>query len=131
MNVATKEQNVSTIPKPSTQKEMVDQLWFAIIGSNGDGLATKIKDTHNEVKDLKAIIPSLMTCEEYAAREAEKEAKAKELAKVHERRKLRPFDKWMLILTAGTMLFIGIESISSVFATKHELPAISQQEPKK
>ena len=125
----TKENALSNIPKPSTQKEMVDQLWFAIIGSNGEGLATKIKDTHQKVKDLEALIPSLMTCEEYAAREAEKEAKAKELAKAHERRKLRPFDKWMLILTAGTMLAIGVQAVTNVLQAKHELTPT--QEPKK
>lgn len=29
---------MSSTEKPKTQKEMIDQLWFAIIGSNGEGL---------------------------------------------------------------------------------------------
>ncbi len=29
--------------KPSTQKEMIYQLWYCIVGTNGDGLVDHIK----------------------------------------------------------------------------------------
>lgn len=118
--IAKKENTVSLIPKPPTQKEMVDQLWFAIIGSNGDGLATQIKDTHSRVKKLENIIPDLMTCDEYDKREAEKKKEENKERQSKERRKLRPFDRWMLILTAGTMLFIGIQSVTGIWQVKHD-----------
>ena len=28
--------------KPQTQKEMIDQLWYAVIGTNGDGLVGRM-----------------------------------------------------------------------------------------
>lgn len=36
------EGSVSTIEKPSTQKEMTEQLWYAVIGSNGEGLSSRV-----------------------------------------------------------------------------------------
>ena len=29
--------------KPSTQKEMIYQMWYAILGTNGDGLIEQVK----------------------------------------------------------------------------------------
>ena len=44
---------MGTVPRPSTQKEMVEQLWFAVIGSNGDGLASITKQTRIDVAELR------------------------------------------------------------------------------
>ena len=40
---------MSFIPKPATTDEMVNQLWYAIIGSNGDGMAAKVKAIDNRL----------------------------------------------------------------------------------
>ena len=40
------------IERPDTIEEMVHQLWFAIIGSNGDGLATEIRNTRKLVEKM-------------------------------------------------------------------------------
>lgn len=112
---------MSTIPRPGTQKEMLDQLWFAVVGSNGDGIASKVRDTHERVKAIESKLPGMVTVEELERREQERREEAEKAAKAHERRKLRPFDKWMLILTAGTMLFIGIEAVTGIMTAKHEI----------
>jgi hypothetical protein len=127
---ATKEKILSIIPRPATQKEMIDQLWFAIVGSNGDGIATKVRDTHDRVKTIETILPTLVTCEDLEKREAEKKAESEKLAKAHERRRLRPFDKWMLLLTAGTMLFIGIEAMTGLITAGHENRPAAQEAKK-
>ena len=51
---------MSYIPKPATTEEMVNQLWYAIIGSNGDGMAAKIKDIDNRLDSYIANKPN--TC---------------------------------------------------------------------
>jgi len=34
---------MSHVPRPSSTDEMVEQLWYAIIGTNGDGALVQIK----------------------------------------------------------------------------------------
>lgn len=34
--------------KPSTQRETVDQLWYAIIGTNGDGMAERLRRVESQ-----------------------------------------------------------------------------------
>ena len=30
--------------KPKTQREMIDQLWYAVIGTNSDGISDQLKE---------------------------------------------------------------------------------------
>lgn len=40
------------MPKPPTQREMVEQLWYAIIGTNGDGVISELKTISKEFYDF-------------------------------------------------------------------------------
>lgn len=37
--------------KPSTQKEMIYQMWYAILGTNGDGLIKQMEKLKTEFDD--------------------------------------------------------------------------------
>ena len=43
--------------KPATQREMLYQLWFAVIGSNGDGLASQVRDINTWIKRRPVVCP--------------------------------------------------------------------------
>lgn len=34
---------MASIQKPQTQKEMVEQMWFALVGTNGEGVFSRVK----------------------------------------------------------------------------------------
>lgn len=84
---------MSALPKPDTQEEMLYQLWYAIIGSNGDGLASIVKGNSTDIAEIKAVIPSLWTKEEHCAAETEDDTK-------RERRKFSGREKWLIVATA-------------------------------
>ena len=94
---------MSVIPRPATLEDMVYQLWFAVIGSNGDGLASQVRATREEVEEIKGILPTLWTREdhecaerEYQAKDAEKEKERRENI---DRRKMSAREKAMLVAT--------------------------------
>ena len=35
--------------QPKTQREMVQQMWFVLLGSNGDGLVERVKRIENKL----------------------------------------------------------------------------------
>lgn len=113
------------IVKPATQKEMVDQLWFAIIGSNGDGLATKIKDTADRVVKIEKIMPQLLTKAEHDDSEKDREKKAQGQAN---RRRMRWHDKMSLIFTFLATVFFGFQAYGAVFGPvpdqKHKIEMV-------
>lgn len=39
--------------QPKTQREMIQQLWFVVLGSNGDGLAAQVKAMRTDIAELK------------------------------------------------------------------------------
>lgn len=60
---------------PETQKEAISQLWWTVIGTNGDGLKAKVEETHDKLiqhlletealpRQLEAHINRLQTVEE-------------------------------------------------------------------
>ena len=38
--------------KPKTQREMIDQLWYAVIGTNSDGIADQLKKLREDFTDF-------------------------------------------------------------------------------
>jgi hypothetical protein len=42
---------MATPTKPETTKEAVDQLWYAIIGSNGDGMAERLRRVEKKFEE--------------------------------------------------------------------------------
>ena len=85
--------------KPKTQRAMVEQLWFVVIGSNGDGLVMLIKQALAQMVDhakrigkIEDLLPALWTKEQheemhaaYVADQAEQKEKGRESG---ERRKM-------------------------------------------
>lgn len=85
--------------KPKTQRAMVEQLWFVVIGSNGDGLVALIKQALAQMTDhakrigkIEDLLPALWTKEqhekmhdEYCKEDEEKQKQAEEHG---ERRKM-------------------------------------------
>jgi len=53
--------------KPSTQKEMIEQLWYTVVGTNGEGMLQQLKDNNETTfalrKDFdKFVLTRLETC---------------------------------------------------------------------
>lgn len=46
--------------KPTTQREMIDQLWYAMIGTNGNGVQAR-------VEQIERVLPDLVTKRQCAA----------------------------------------------------------------
>lgn len=58
---------MSKVPKPATQREMIEQLWYAVIGSNGDGIAAVTRKNSEDIGDIKQVLPTLQTKAEWIA----------------------------------------------------------------
>jgi hypothetical protein len=113
--------------KPKTQKGMIDQLWFVVIGSNGDGLVVLLKEAlkkltehHDRLEDIEAAIPALWTKEQHEKMHAQfvqqekerKEKERKETKGAEERRKVGARD-WIMIgiVAAGIVVPFVLERI--------------------
>lgn len=44
---------MSGLKRPETQKEMLYQVWFAVIGSNGDGIASITRKNREDIEEIK------------------------------------------------------------------------------
>jgi len=64
---------MAVIPKPATQREMIDQIWFVLIGSNGDGVVTKVRAISKDIDDIKSKLPTLLPREEHDEEEEKKD----------------------------------------------------------
>ena len=52
---------MSTVPRPETAEQMIEQLWYAVIGSNGDGIAATVRRHSRDIEHIKDAIPQLLT----------------------------------------------------------------------
>ena len=87
--------------RPETTDEMVYQLWYAVIGSNGDGLASQVRVVKGKVEGIEGLIPSLMTRD--SCRVIEREGEDEK-----ERRKISTREKAMLAATfLGSIAAVG------------------------
>ena len=68
---------MSTVQKPATQREMVEQLWYAIIGTNGEGIAARTKRSEDHIVEIRETLPKLVLRTECALAQ-EKRADANE-----------------------------------------------------
>jgi len=73
-------------------EEMVYQLWYAVIGSNGDGLASQVRDTKERVEVIEKTLPTLLSREDHECADEEKRERV-------ERRKMSTREKAMLVAT--------------------------------
>jgi len=71
---------LSTIPRPPTQKEMINQIWFVLIGSNGDGVVTKVRAISKDMDDIKSKLPTLLPREEHDTKEDRRKMSRREIA---------------------------------------------------
>lgn len=94
--------------RPDTTDEMVYQLWYAVIGSNGDGLASQVREVKGKVENIEGLIPGLMTRESCAEIEQSRKDKA-------ERRKISTREKAMLAATfLGSIAAVGAVIVAVV-----------------
>ena len=50
--------------QPKTQREMMNQLWFAVIGSNGEGIAATVRRNEEAIGKIQRQIPTFQTIAE-------------------------------------------------------------------
>lgn len=106
---------MATIQRPETQEDMLYQLWFAVIGSNGDGIASRVRDLDDRVGRMEATMPLLWTREDHECAEREYAArdKAKDDARREhiERRKLSRRDWIVISISAIGVIIAGFALI--------------------
>jgi Mg2+ and Co2+ transporter CorA len=94
--------------RPDTTDEMVFQLWYAVIGSNGDGLASQVRAVKSKVEAIEDVLPTLMTRDSCKAAEKERDDK-------QDRRKISTREKAMLLATSlGSLAAIGAVVVAIV-----------------
>ena len=49
------------IDRPESMEEMVTQLWYAVVGSNGDGIAGIVRINTQHIEDIRNTLPGLQT----------------------------------------------------------------------
>ena len=85
--------------KPKTQRAMLEQLWFVVIGSNGEGVVALLKQALAQMIDhatrlgkIEDLLPALWTREQHEKMHAqyckEEEEQAKQAEEHGERRKM-------------------------------------------
>ena len=102
---------------------MLYQLWYAVIGSNGDGIASQVRDLRERVGRIEDTLPTLWSREDHECAEREYQAKdeAKEKArKDHsERRKMSRREFAMLAATfLGSFAGLGAMVVAIIALTK-------------
>jgi hypothetical protein len=61
-----------SVPKPNTKDEMIDQMWFAMVGMNGDGMVKRVERLSDDMQHVKDLLPGLMRIEDHRKEEEEK-----------------------------------------------------------
>lgn len=51
--------------KPETLEGMVYEIWYAVWGANGDGVASIAKDNRDDIREIKDALPELLTRTEH------------------------------------------------------------------
>ncbi len=51
--------------KPDSEEEMINQLWYAVIGSNGEGIAKRVVAIDNRLLKVEAKLPDFITYDEH------------------------------------------------------------------
>lgn len=91
---------MSDMKRPDTTKEMTYQMWYALVGSNGDGIFAR-------VKRIEETIPKLLTKEEHEAFEQAKLDAMRENGKKKDR----------IIKIVGLVLsFLGSGTVAGIIA---------------
>jgi hypothetical protein len=86
--------------KPHSTDEMINQLWYAIIGANSEGIAERVKAIDERLHKVEQHLPNLITYDEHeSCHDSER------------RRKWRTTD---VVLAAG-MLIVGLLAAIGAF----------------
>ncbi len=51
--------------KPDSEEEMINQLWYAVIGSNGEGIAKRVVAIDNRLLKVEEKLPDFLTYDEH------------------------------------------------------------------
>lgn len=52
---------MANVPRPSSTEEMVEQLWYAIIGTNGEGALQQIKCNREGIERIEELFGKYIT----------------------------------------------------------------------
>jgi len=89
------------IERPESEEEMMKQLWYAVVGSNGDGIAMVTRRNSQDIQEIKEAIPKLQTKHNCAAIIDDR-------VSAQRKRKLRVSDIIQWGLTILVMLAVGV-----------------------
>ena len=111
---------MSASPKPNTNEEMLEQLWYAVIGSNGDGIASRLRrveEAQHEIKKTTSeyVLTRQLTCPNIASLKTMQEA--------IESLKRRPGERAMRVVI-HTMAAFGAAFIGLVISKGPKLIAV-------
>lgn len=67
-----------SVQKPDSMQEMVDQVWYAMIGMNGDGLISRVIKLDDRLDRIEVLLPQLVTKERCVANHEEHHDRIKE-----------------------------------------------------
>jgi predicted nucleic acid-binding Zn ribbon protein len=98
-------------PKPDTQREMIDQLWFAVIGANSEGIAERVRRIDDRLQAVENRMPDLMTHRQHDDYVAGCKEEEKSIQEIERRRKWRTTD---VVLAVG-MLIVTTVSLVGIF----------------
>jgi hypothetical protein len=49
------------VPTPDTIEEKVQQIWFYMVGMNGDGMISKVNRINEKVENIESSLPQFVT----------------------------------------------------------------------
>ncbi len=55
---------MARVLKPKTQREMLDQLWYAVVGANSEGIAERVKAIDERLHKVEQHLPGCITRDE-------------------------------------------------------------------
>lgn len=63
------------VPTPDTIEEKVQQIWFYMVGMNGDGMISKVNRINEKVENIESSLPQFVTRAEIMAEQEKRKTK--------------------------------------------------------
>ena len=91
--------------KPDTLEGMVYEIWYAVWGANGDGVASIAKDNREDIREIKDALPQLLTRTEHVEYHVACEDRER-------RKKWRTTD---VVIAGGMLLLAAVNVVERLF----------------
>jgi hypothetical protein len=99
------------VEKPKTIQGVLDALWYAVVGLNGEGLIDTVRGLREDMVVLKAQAPTLWTRSDHDQEHKEDEAKAKQSERIYiemKKGKGVTLREWVTIFVALGAVIVAI-----------------------